>query len=463
MRSFKSIVISLPFIFAIIPFCHGASLNLEWYPNSETDLAGYNVYYGTSPGDYGNPVDVDNVTEYELTGLNAGVRYYVAITAYDTADNESEKSDEESGIATDNQTSTTTTSIVLTTTTTTPTTSTTTPPTTTIPITTTSIPGVTTIPVTTTTIQPGGNDISGSIIINNGEEVTASRTVTLNLYATVDVPQLASEGGLLAKEELGPDAIMSISNDAKQWSSFEPYKQTREWTLEPGDGLKTVYAGFRDGDGNWIAEVVHDQIILEEAQITCENPQKLQPLSVTASSTSPRYSADNLIDGNPSTIWSSVVSLFKKDEYITLDFGTTKKVSELTMHASRLFGVDLFPSNFTIQISQDNNTWLDISSMQGFVLGQSLSSGSWDINSLECRYIRIYITKSKSLFLLFKLVQIAEIEVYGCDLSGATPVLAEENLSNQQDKQQLGTTGGEAENKNTIPGTPSKPTVIFFE
>ena len=55
------------------------------------------------PGNYGTPEDVGDVTEYELTGLDEGVRYYVAITAYDTSDNESEKSDEESGVVPDTQ------------------------------------------------------------------------------------------------------------------------------------------------------------------------------------------------------------------------------------------------------------------------------------------------------------------------------------------------------------------------
>ena len=76
---------------------------LTWNANSESDLDGYNVYYGTSPGNYGDPIDVGDVTEYELTGLDEGVRYYVAITAYDTSDNESEKSDEENGVVPDSQ------------------------------------------------------------------------------------------------------------------------------------------------------------------------------------------------------------------------------------------------------------------------------------------------------------------------------------------------------------------------
>jgi len=103
MRLFNSIVISLLLFFTFIPLCQGESLNLEWDPNGEGDLKGYKVYYRTIAGTYGSPIDVGKVTAYELTGLDAGVRYYVAITAYDTSDNESEKSDEESGVPPDTQ------------------------------------------------------------------------------------------------------------------------------------------------------------------------------------------------------------------------------------------------------------------------------------------------------------------------------------------------------------------------
>ena len=64
-----------------------------------TDLAGYKVYYGTASGVYGTPTDAGNVTTYSLTGLTKGTTYYVAVTAYDTSNNESVKSTEGSGAA----------------------------------------------------------------------------------------------------------------------------------------------------------------------------------------------------------------------------------------------------------------------------------------------------------------------------------------------------------------------------
>jgi hypothetical protein len=64
---------------------------LTWNTNTEADLAGYKVYRGTSPGTYGAPIATlqGNVTNYLATGLQLGTTYYVAVTTYETAGNES--------------------------------------------------------------------------------------------------------------------------------------------------------------------------------------------------------------------------------------------------------------------------------------------------------------------------------------------------------------------------------------
>jgi len=509
----RGVCLILIFWFSSVAFAD-STIRVTWLPNSEADLGGYYLYYGTSSGNYGPPVPIPaNSTSYNITGLIEGTRYYVALSAYDLSNNESERCPEINGIApttTTSSSSSTTTSIIsdqydfcsaevpLTLTGITPEEGT-------IHINLTDDPGFadsalliitlfdpdlsgegyfyindngpfdlpvgnyndlvktfeipinpdflvpgdnsfrfthvetwgyevrelclnlaelsstssTTVPGIATIIpQPAGSSLTGSIIINNDDFVTHARVVTLTLYAAVNESLVANTSSLfLGEKELGSEAVMCFSNDEQNWSSLEPYKQTKQWTLEPGNGLKTVYARFRDGEGNWIDQYVHDQITLEELQNFCNEITKLRPISVTASSASPFYSKENLIDGDPSTIWSSVVSLFKRNEYITLDFGTSKKIVELSMYASRMFGVDFFPTNFKIQVSQDNITWIDVSNEQGYVFGQTLSSDSWNTNGCECRYLRIYITNSKTLFLFFHIAQIAEIEVYGCDNS----------------------------------------------
>lgn len=67
---------------------------LSWNVSTERDLAGYKAYIGTAPRAYGIVTDVGKVTEFKLNTLIAGVRYYFAVTAYDTAGNESGYSEE---------------------------------------------------------------------------------------------------------------------------------------------------------------------------------------------------------------------------------------------------------------------------------------------------------------------------------------------------------------------------------
>jgi hypothetical protein len=72
------------------------SATVSWNANTEPDLAGYKIYYGTAPrsgacptGGYPNVQNVGNVTTYTFNNLTNGVTYYFSVTAYDTSNNES--------------------------------------------------------------------------------------------------------------------------------------------------------------------------------------------------------------------------------------------------------------------------------------------------------------------------------------------------------------------------------------
>ena len=73
-----------------------SSLTLAWNPNIESDLAGYKVYRAKATGAYGAPVTIlsGNVTTYIATGLESLTTYFFVITAYDSAGNESTRSNE---------------------------------------------------------------------------------------------------------------------------------------------------------------------------------------------------------------------------------------------------------------------------------------------------------------------------------------------------------------------------------
>lgn len=82
-------------ILAIAGIAQAATVQVTWNPNTEEDLAGYRLYVGEASGQYGEPVDVGNVTGHvmEITP-EYGATYYFALTAYDTSGNESGYSDE---------------------------------------------------------------------------------------------------------------------------------------------------------------------------------------------------------------------------------------------------------------------------------------------------------------------------------------------------------------------------------
>lgn len=74
---------------------------LFWVDNTESDLAGYKIYYGTSkrtgdcpPAGYPEKLDVGKTAtpekpSYKLEKLETGKTYYFSVTSYDTSGNES--------------------------------------------------------------------------------------------------------------------------------------------------------------------------------------------------------------------------------------------------------------------------------------------------------------------------------------------------------------------------------------
>ena len=74
-------------------------LTLSWDSNGEPDLAGYQVYYGKSSGNYDQTTDVGNVSSCSISGLEPNSRYYLVLTAYDISGNESDFSNEVSSVS----------------------------------------------------------------------------------------------------------------------------------------------------------------------------------------------------------------------------------------------------------------------------------------------------------------------------------------------------------------------------
>jgi hypothetical protein len=198
MRHVRNIgVIVIACIFLFPPLCTATSLLVTWNANTDTDLAGYKVYFGTQSGRYGTVADVQKATSYQISNVQGGVTYYVAVTSYDNSGNESIRSTEISAY---------------------------------IPV---------SVPVTDTTPP------SGSVVINSGAATTTTSTVTLTLSAS-------DTGGTVTG--------MKISNDGVTYSGEYMYTTSCSWTLSSGYGNKTVYVLFKDSAGNWMQSPAIDTI-----------------------------------------------------------------------------------------------------------------------------------------------------------------------------------------------------------
>jgi hypothetical protein len=71
----------------------GAPTNADGTPF--TGIAGFKIYYGTSPGTYSSSLNVGMTTSYSIEGLAPGT-YYFTVTACDSSGNESSYSNEAS-------------------------------------------------------------------------------------------------------------------------------------------------------------------------------------------------------------------------------------------------------------------------------------------------------------------------------------------------------------------------------
>ena len=57
-------------------------VTLEWDPNTEPNIGGYIVHYGTQSGIYEYSLDVGNFTSAVISGLDPDTEYFFAVSAY---------------------------------------------------------------------------------------------------------------------------------------------------------------------------------------------------------------------------------------------------------------------------------------------------------------------------------------------------------------------------------------------
>ena len=89
---------SMPESFQVWDAGTGGILEATWQENTESDLAGYRLYWGTASGVYTDSLEVGRVSHQRITGLANGTRYYLTMVAFDSAGYESGPAPEQSAI-----------------------------------------------------------------------------------------------------------------------------------------------------------------------------------------------------------------------------------------------------------------------------------------------------------------------------------------------------------------------------
>ena len=119
--------------------------------------------------------------------------------------------------------------------------------------------------------------------------------------------------------------------------------------------------------------------------------KRLTIAAVTASSTlGPSWQAANAIDGDAASAWSSAGSDQGDPESLTLDLGTATSIEQVQLTPDARY-LTLFPRDFTLAVSADNNNWKTVATEQAFVpaTGDMLV---WGFPAESARYVRLAAT-----------------------------------------------------------------------
>lgn len=97
MYKILTLLLALGMVCSLVQIAEAGTVTLGWDPNSETDLAGYRLYYGNSPrsnAPYTQNVTINNsaATTHQITLPNG--TYYFALTAFNLSGLESGFSNE---------------------------------------------------------------------------------------------------------------------------------------------------------------------------------------------------------------------------------------------------------------------------------------------------------------------------------------------------------------------------------
>ena len=141
---------------------------------------------------------------------------------------------------------------------------------------------------------------SGSISINSGNDYTNSANVTIKLSASDDI---GVTGYYISTSSSTPSSSSSGWTDI---SSTTNYSTTISYTLDGGDGVKTIYVWYKDDAGN-VSDTYSDSITLDTTppEINITSPTTNDTYSTTISVVSVWGNASDATGGISTVKWEN--------------------------------------------------------------------------------------------------------------------------------------------------------------
>ncbi len=379
-----------------------ATVRLSWQPNTELDLQGYNVYFGTQPRSYGPPIPVGNVNLYEIQGLVEGETYYFAVSALDNAGNESGFSSEISKQFSTLDNIAPSVSILS-------------------PVeadTYTSLDPAVTLSGSATDdhdlqqitwqsssgasgtasgtdswatgaieLTEGQNVITVTAVDAAGNEGTDTLTVTYTAPDTTN-PEVAITSPVSADSHSTNTATISLAGTASDNNSLQQVTWTcstgqsgtatgtTDWTINAialQEGVNTITVTATDASGNQAT----DAITISYFAVV----EGLPVVSVTSSSDDGNTAA-NTIDNDLSTRWSA----YGDGQWIQYDLGASFDLSKILIAYAWADTINV-NSEFEIFVSNNASSWSSV--FKGQSSGTTLQQESYQISNAVGRYVRI--------------------------------------------------------------------------
>ncbi len=167
----------------------------------------------------------------------------------------------------------------------------------------------------TTTITLDKRAPKGTLTINGGAAYTAGPSVTLSSAATDATSGLAQ---------------MRFSNDNAAWTTFS-YAANKAWTLSAGDGVKTVYAQYKDHAGNWSASTSASIVMDSEAPVITLLGDTAMTVAKNGTFTDPGATAIDAIDGD---LTAQIVKNSNVNTAVVGDYSVTYDVNDAAGNAA---------------------------------------------------------------------------------------------------------------------------------